>query len=103
MKTIPTPLNLSTVNPSGRLDCLAASLIHQIVSERVPELKPLLEQQREMVHASINSVLGPHVFDPEVVRTVAPLIPLGWRMLQAVRPVKAEGVDEPGGEGEKPK
>jgi hypothetical protein len=70
-------LDLRTVNPQGRVDVLAAKVIEQFAVTRAPELRPLLEQQRGVIHAAINEQFGPHVIDlSNVVKVVEPFLPL---------------------------
>lgn len=77
------PFDLRQVNPKGRVDCLAASVIERLASLKMPELLPLLDSRREVIHAFLNEQLGPHVVDLSgMVETVAPFMPLAGMLVQ---------------------
>lgn len=71
------PFDLGKVNPRGRVDVLAANALDRFTS-RVPELEPLLAQNREVIHATLNESLGPHVTGElaELVLQAEPHFPL---------------------------
>ena len=77
-KPVAVPVfDLRTVNPHGRVDVLAARTIEHFAVARVPELLPLLEQNREVIHAQLNEALGPHAIDlAEIMTKVQPFMPL---------------------------
>lgn len=67
--------DLSNVNPSGRIDVFAASLIDRFAAG-VPDLSAFVQQNREMIHAGLNQQLGPHVFNVlPIVQQAKPFIP----------------------------
>lgn len=70
------PFDLSSVDPGGRVDVLAANFIDRIADVKIPELKPLLMAKREVIHATLNERLGPHVIDPETAKMFAGFAPL---------------------------
>lgn len=72
------PFDLRSVNPCGRVDVLAAKTIEQLAQSRAPELLPLLNEHREVIHATLNSKLGPHAIGFDLVGLmddVSPYIP----------------------------
>jgi len=72
------PLDLRKVNPSGRIDVLAASAIERFASN-IPELLPIVNDKRGVIHAALNEKLGPHVMGFDlvgVVKDVGPYLPL---------------------------
>ena len=75
-KQVVAPLDLRAVNPHGRVDVLAASLIEKFADTRIPELKALIEEKREVIHAALNERLGPHKIPVEWVDRVSPFMPL---------------------------
>lgn len=76
----PVPLDLSKVDPKGRLDVLVANSIERLVTMRAPGLLPVLTEQKGVIHSAINSQLGPHVLGVDIVgflnqlKPFAPLI-----------------------------
>lgn len=98
------PFDLRQANPKGRVDCLAASVIERLASLKMPELLPLLDSRREVIHAFLNEQLGPHVVDLSgMVETVAPFMPLAGMLVQqliaqSVQPKQAEQTEQPGGQ-----
>jgi hypothetical protein len=70
------PFDLSRVNPHGRVDVLVANLIDQIVATRLPELSPIVSEKREVIHASLNERLGPHVIPTDWIDKLSPFMPM---------------------------
>lgn len=74
-KSKKNPFDLSSVNPAGRVDVFAASLIDRLAAT-APELASFVQQNRETIHAGLNEQFGPHVFDVlPVVQKVKPFMP----------------------------
>lgn len=72
------PFDLGTVNPCGRVDVLAVKSLDHLAL-RVPELKPIIDQHREVIHAGLNERLGPHAFGvdiPALVKQAEPFFPV---------------------------
>lgn len=72
------PFDLGMVNPCGRVDVLAAKSLDHLAM-RVPELKPIIDQHREVIHAGLNERLGPHAFGvdiPALVKQAEPFFPV---------------------------
>jgi hypothetical protein len=79
------PLDLAKVNPHGRLDVLAANVIERFAQSRAPELLPILEKKRSVIHAALNSQLGPHAIGidvPALIEKLTPYAPLMWAVVQ---------------------
>lgn len=71
--------DLRTVNPSGRLDVLAANAIEYFAQARVPELAPIVEERREAIHMSLNELCGPHALGVDLkglIEQAQPYVPL---------------------------
>lgn len=94
-------LDLHKVNPQGRLDVLALNAIEHF-AQRVPELRPIVDEKREVIHASLNHNLGPHVigFDlAKFLETAQPYLPLLGRIANSVvnnyRQSRVDSSDKP--------
>ena len=77
-------IDLRQVDPHGRLDVMAASLIDRLANKNMPELVPVIDSKREVIHAFLNERLGPHAigFDiPNAIDVVKPFLPLAGMML----------------------
>lgn len=73
------PFDLRKVNPSGRVDVLAANLIERLAQTHVPDLVPVLEQRREVIHATLNENFGPHAFGFDLqglIKEAQPYVPI---------------------------
>lgn len=71
MTTKHNPFDLGTVNPCGRVDVLAAKSLDHLAL-RVPELKPIIDQHREVIHKNIAKHLSPDSLGIDLV----PYLPL---------------------------
>ena len=60
-------LDLSKVNPSGRLDVLAAKTLERFAQSRAPQLVPVIEEHKGVIHAELNERLGPHAIGVDLV------------------------------------
>lgn len=79
-------LDLRKVNPQGRLDVLVLNAIEHF-TQRVPELRPIVDEKREVIYASLNHNLGPHVIGFDLagfIDAAQPYLPLLGRIAQSV-------------------
>lgn len=77
------PFDLRKENPTGRVDVLAANLLERFAA-CVPELAPIVEEQKGAIHMRLNELCGPHVVDlKETMETVSPFLPLLDRVVKA--------------------
>lgn len=77
--------DLRKENPAGRVDVLTVNLLERLAA-RVPELTPILDEKREVIHASVNELLGPHALPglQESMQQIKPYLPLIGRALNEV-------------------
>lgn len=69
-------IDLAKQDSCGRVDVLAARLLDEF-AEHVVEVRPIIDEQREVIHARLNELAGPHVVDlSDVAKTVRPYLPL---------------------------
>jgi len=90
------PLDLYKVNPRGRVDVLAVQVLDKLAQSRAPQLIPLIAEKKEVIHAAINSQLGPHAigFDlVELMKQAEPFLPLlGAIALSVINNYNGRGV-----------
>jgi hypothetical protein len=96
------PLDLCKVNPRGRVDVLAAQALDKLAQSRVPQLIPLIAEKKGVIHAVINSQLGPHAIGFDLVGLmddVSPYIPVLEELARGLiaRYMAARGEQAPGG------
>lgn len=100
-KQLVETLDLRKVNPRGRLDVLALNAIERFAPA---EIRPIVEQNREVIHATLNHNLGPHVVGFDLVGWVEaaqPYLPLLGQVVQSVvskyQQNKVSSSDKPSG------
>lgn len=79
-------LDLRKVNPRGRLDVLAFNAVERFV-QSVPELRPIVEEHKEVIQAACNHHLGPNVVGFDLValmEAAQPFMPLLGSIAQSV-------------------
>lgn len=79
------PFDLSTVDPGGRVDVLAANFIDRIAEFKIPELKPFLTEYKGVIHSTLNHYVGPHVINPEIGMRIKPLVPLASLLIARLK------------------
>ena len=69
-------IDLTTVDPHGRVDVLALQFLNKFAAARLPELVPVIESNKGVIHATLNERLGPHVIPVELAEQVRPFVPM---------------------------
>jgi hypothetical protein len=70
------PIDLTTVNPAGRVDVLALQFLYKFATAKLPELVPVMEHNKGVIHATLNERLGPHIIPVELAEQVRPFVPV---------------------------
>lgn len=89
-------LDLRNSNPRGRVDVLCARAI-ECLAQQTPELLPLVNEHREVIHRNLREQLGPRALREslgvdvrELAKQVEPYLPLLTRAIgAAIEQVKA--------------
>ena len=69
--------DLRSFDPCGRVDVLVLNCLETFAKTKVPELLPLLDANKGVIHASLNEQLGPHVVDlSTLIKQAQPFAPL---------------------------
>jgi hypothetical protein len=83
-------LDLRNSNPRGRVDVLCANVIERF-AEQTPELFPLVNEHREVIHRNLRKQLGPRalrrsigVDTRELVKQAEPYLPILNSIFNAV-------------------
>jgi hypothetical protein len=79
--------DLRNRNPRGRVDVLCANLIERF-AQQAPELQPIVNEHREVIHKNLNRQLGPRALREalgvdvrELVTQAEPYLPLLSRVI----------------------
>jgi|SRR6185437_1164621 len=95
-------LDLRAVDPRGRLDVLALNIV-EYYANKIPELRPIVQERKEVIHATLNSQLGPHVIGSGIVdflQQVEPYAPLIGVIAQSAYNTYKKNLSNESGNGE---